>query len=234
MAIGDVRLTILEIVNEARRKLALKEVSAFTDDTQARVALDFMNDVIAEISDYGDWYSTLKELNVTLISGTSTYNLTTNDVVRRIVELTYNDETSSLRLLDLTAIRHRQRAYNAQGRPRHWGIVGEDSNGNPSIALSPTPGTNENGKILKVLYYAKPPLYSTSNASLIPPYDAKLIVQGLYAELLLDQSDGAQTANYQTEKAKFLQMLSEAQNRYHGDSGDIVIMQPAYYSGTGY
>ena len=59
--LADTRKTFLQTFNEVRRKLGLNDVSTLDQDTQSRAMIDFTNDVLAEISDFGDWQEMYKE-----------------------------------------------------------------------------------------------------------------------------------------------------------------------------
>ena len=86
MAASDVRLTNLQIVNAVLRKLFLNAVSATTQTKQATLMVQFLNEVIADISDSGDWQEMYAETVVSAVSGDSQYELGLNSPIKSILE----------------------------------------------------------------------------------------------------------------------------------------------------
>lgn len=228
MAITDIRATAIDIVNEVRRKLKIKPATSFTSDSYASVMLPYLNDVISEISDYGDWQESLVEFTVTAQSSAADYSVPTSSInlVQNVHEIVFNNRIGEMRKVNLDTIRRLGR-LNSYGPPTQWGIVGTDSNGNPKIRVYPTPGSNEDGLLFNILAYIKPATLVTADTSTLVPYPADLVSQGLLCKMVLDESDGEPTQRYQMFKQDYDENLNESYNRFNGDMGSTVYFRPA-------
>lgn len=228
MAITDQRLTALEIVNEVRRKAKIAPVTSFTADSYVAVMLPYLNDVLSEVGDYGNWQETLVEFDVTARSSVADYSIPTSavTVVQNIHEVVFNSRPGEMRMVDLDTIRRLNRS-RPWGIPQQWSVVGTDSNANPIFRVSPVPVSAQDGLLFNLAVYQKPAFVTTAQTSYIPPFPGKLLVQGLQCKMLLDESDGEQTMRYSQEKQIFDDMLEESYNRYNGDTGSTVYFRPA-------
>lgn len=228
MTASDIRKTVLGIVNEARKKFAVASAASLTADSESELMVELLNDVIDEVSDYGDWKEMLREIVVTASSSVSDYVIETSALVKNIHEISFADDISPMWLTTLDDILrlNRVRSYS---RPRQWAIVGVDtSSANPIIRTFPTPGTNQNNETFKVTFYQKPRLYTTSDASVTPQFPAKVLVAGLVAKKCLEESGGQPTQQYAGYQADFQKMLKEAYNRFNADSGSDTYFRPGY------
>jgi len=226
-SLTDTRKTILEIFNEVRRKLGLKVVTSITADNQCKDMLQYLNDVIAEISDYGDWQEMLTEVLTTASSSVLNYSVNTEYVVKNIHEIVFENMIAAMRYVTLDDIRRLQRV-GSTGVPNQYSIVGVDSVGNPNFRVYPTPGSSQKNQLCNVLFYKKPPLYTEADGSVIPEFPSRLIVQGLLARMLLDDSRGTPGVDWKVADDQFKEMLSETYNRFNGDTGSDTFMRPAY------
>lgn len=227
MAISDQRLTALEIINEVRRKRKLTPVSAMDDDSDALTSLTYLNDVVSEVSDYDNWQEQLREVVVTAVSSVADYSIPVSavTVVQDIHEVVFDDESGEMRMVTLDDIRRLQRTASF-GRPTQWAVKGVDGNGNPIISVTPIPVTESAGKLFDILLYEKPTFITTAESTRIPPFPGKLMVQGLFTKMVLDESDGEPTQRYLNVKSVYDDMLYESYNRYNGDSGSTVFFKP--------
>lgn len=228
MSILDQRLTALEIVNEVRRKSKLGPVTSFTADSFAKSALYYLNDVVSEVSDYGNWQETYTEVDVTAQSSVSDYSIPVSavTVVQNIHEIVFNNQPGEMRLVDLDTIRRLQRTRSF-GIPQQWAPVGTDANANPIFRVSPIPVSAQQGLLFNIALYQKPSFITTAQVTAIPPFPGKLMVQGLLCKVILDESDGEPTARYDREYSLYEDMLYESYNRYNGDSGSTIFFRPA-------
>lgn len=220
--ISDTRDTVLNIINEVRRRLGVPVVSAITDDDHSRVMLDYLNDVITYISDWGDWKETLREIEVTASSGIRDYTIETSAVVKTVKEVVFGDNIASMRVVTVEDIRRHVRS-SATGQPIYWSIVGVNSTtGNPVMRVSPEPSTDQNNETFKIMYHERPRRLTTSDGSYVVPFDSRIVVKMLMALALLDESRGTQNIDYATEFAQFENALKENYNRYNSDNGTDV------------
>lgn len=227
MPISDTRLNVLQIVNEVKRKLGVPAVSTLTADSQATVLVDYLNDVIAYISDYGDWKEMLREILVTASTSVNEYAVDTSAPIKSIHEIAFTPDVAPLRLRTIDDLRRWDRTTGT-GRPRNWAILNLDNvnTGNPLFRVYPTPGSAENNQTFDILYYKKPPLFTTADVSAIPQFPSRMVVQGVLAYALKDEARGTQNVDYLTEKQGFEEMVAETWNRYNGDSGSDTFVTP--------
>jgi hypothetical protein len=227
MSISDQRMTALEIVNDVRRKRKLNPITSFDADSDGLTSLDYLNDVISEVSDYDNWQETLREVTVTAQSSVADYSIPVSavTVVQNIHEVVFNNRPSEMRLVDIDTIRRLQRTRSF-GEPNQWAVKGVDSNGNPYFSVSPVPVTAQAGMLFDVLVYEKPSFITTAQTSVVPPFPGVLLSQGLLVKMILDESDGEPSARYDREKKDYEETLYESYNRYNGDSGSTVFFRP--------
>lgn len=225
MALSDMYRSALSIVNEVQRKLGLNPTANFEASKHARVLLDFLNDVIDEVSDYGDWPTMLRTTKVTAASSVHTYEVSASGNIKNIYEIAWGDQIAPLQVVTLEELRQLQR-LNSRGKPRQFAVVGV-SGADPRIGIHPTPVTADltaetsAGGVLDVLYYKKCRVLTTadSTAAAIPMLPAKVLMQGVYAKALLDENGGEPTPNYQAAYAEYQRMRAEALNRLTADTG---------------
>lgn len=228
MADTDVRKNILGIVNEARKKFAVASAASLTADSESELMVEILNDVIDEVSDYGDWKEAIRQIQVTASSSVSDYVFETSAVVKNIHEIVFDNDISPMWLTTFDDILRLNR-INSYSRPRQWAIVGTDaSSANPVCRVFPTPGSNENNKVFKVTYFKKPRLYTTSDASAVPFFPARVLVAGLVAKKCLEESGGSPTQQYAAYQADYQKKMKEAYNRFHSDSGSDSYFRPSY------
>ena len=231
MAATDIRMTVLEIVNEAREKFALDTVSALYTDKESKLMTKLLNDVIDEVSDYGDWKEMLRTgIIVTASSSVFDYTIETSALVKNVHEIAFGDDISPMTLENLDDILRLNRS-GGFSRPRQWAVIGVDSFANPQIRVFPTPSARENNNTFKITYYKKPRLYSyavTADASEVPEFPAKPLIAGLVAAKSLEESGGTPTQQYTMYRNEFEKKLKEAYNRFNVDSGSNTYFTPSF------
>jgi len=221
MAATDIRKTVLQIVQEVHRKIGLNAPASLTANEKAILSVDYLNDVIDEISDYGNWQEVVATSHTTAVGDQQSYsvNVTSNVVIKNIRDIYFGSSSSRLRFETVDDFRRLENSNTSPGEPRQYTIFGTDTNANPILKVNPTPGTSQDGKVMSVLYYEKPRLYTTSDDSIVVPFPSRVVAQGLLYRLLLDQDAGAQRVHTQQARADFVNMLKEAFNRFNGDTG---------------
>jgi len=227
MAASDVRQAVLSIINAVLRKLFLNTVSATTDTKMANLMVQKLNEIIDDIGDFGDWQSLYAETSVAIpASGTSEYELGLTSPIQRILEISVSGQVSSLLYQEPRELLQMIRVGTV-GVPRHFTLLGTDSQENPKFRVSPIPTSAQTTTHFKISYYSKHRMYTagTDDAE-IPDFNAVLLIQGLYAAMLLHENGGEQTNEYQTELARYERLKQQALNRYISDTGTDMFIQP--------
>jgi hypothetical protein len=224
MGVGDIRYTVLQAVNEAQRKLGLNETALNANKLSAQL-VDFVNDVCDDLSDYGNWHETLVSAVITAASGQSDYSIATSGNVKNIGDVFFQGRTGPLRALPVDQMRLLTRV-TSDGTPSQFSIVGTDANGNPNIRFRPRPGASEDGKLFSVLYWQRAPRYTTSDSASVIPFPARVVVLGVIAKQILNESGGSPTDKYTQVYQQYLVARKESLNRFNGDTGFNVVFRP--------
>lgn len=232
MGLSDVRYTVLQATNEVQRRMGLTPTPTLTTNSFAVKCVDFINDIVADLSDYGNWQETLATALVTAVSGQSDYLIQTSAAVKNIGDVFFAPRRGSLRTVSIETMRLMTRT-TAVGQPSQFCIFGVDINGNPNIRVRPTPSVAEDGELFSVLYYIAPPRYTTSDASTVIPFPWHMIVLGVLARAYLDESAGSPTPQYQQYYNDYLTARKETLNRFNFDTGFDVQFAPGR-SSNGY
>lgn len=225
MGVGDVRYTVLQVVNEVQRKLGL-DSTTLAGNKLAIQMVDFINDTCNDLSDFGNWQECLVTSNVSSVAGQRDYLISTSANVKNIGDIYYSQRSGPLRNITVEDMRL---FASANGMPNQFTIFGTDvSSGNPIIRVRPTPVSgNGFGGYFSILYWIRPPLYTTSDASVIIPFPARVVVLGTLARAILNESEGAPNDRYSQTYQDYLVARKEALNRFKGDTGWTVSFTPS-------
>lgn len=224
MSIGDIRFTVLQTVNEVQRKLGLSETSLNANKVSKEL-VDHINDVVDELSDFGNWMECLATAQVTALTSVRDYTIQTSAVVKNIGDIYLSTRRGPLSSVDIQTMRILTRT-TAYGQPSQFCIFGTDSNGNPVVRVRPTPDTSTNGSMFSILYYIKPPRYTTADSSVIIPYPARGVVLGTLAKFTLRESGGAPDDKYTMFFNQYKEWERQALNRFNSDTGWDVAFTP--------
>ncbi len=226
MAITDIRLSVLATINEVRIRRGLSVVSSLSQDSQSVMAVRLLNDVVSEISDYGDWNETLVSANVTCVSSVQDYSIVIQSsasapaqIVKTIKDIYFGSAGAAMFMISQEEMRLFSRNVTGVGDPRQWTVWGTDSNGNPVVRVNPNISSTAAGEVLSMRVHVQPPLYTTSDDDVIIPFSSRMVVQGLLAACILDEEGGSPTDHYTREQNTFENMLKETYNRYKADAG---------------
>lgn len=224
MAITDIRLTVLQVVNEVQRKLGLNQTS-LTANKLATQLVDHLNDTIDDISDYGNWQELFASANVSVESSVNNYSIQTSAVIKNIGDVFISNRAGPLRAVNVDQMRIMTRT-TSRGLPSQYSIFGTDANGNPNLRVRPTPTSANLPAVFSITYYVKPPMYSTSDANVLIPLPGSIVVLGTLARFMLNESEGAPTPMYQQYMAQYQEELKQALNRFNSDTGFNVSFTP--------
>jgi hypothetical protein len=225
VAITDIRQTALQIINRVLRKFGVDAVTTLTQTKQATAYLDLLNEVLTELSDFGEWLELAEEINVTAQSSVADYSVQTSALIHHISEIAFDTDPSPLTVVEIDEMRQFGR-LNRFGRPRQVAIFGVDVSGNPKYRVDPVPSATQAGLLFKILLYQKPRLLTTSDASVVIPFPSDVVFQGLYAKALLEENGGEPNNQYQWAYREYERMKKEASNRWTGDTGNEVRFYP--------
>lgn len=228
-SINDTRKSYIGIFNEVRRKLGVNSITTLDQDKLGQAMIDYTNDIIAMISDYGDWQEMYREESFPCSASVKDYVFDTSVATKNIHEIQFGTLIPSMKLVTLDDIRRVART-GATGIPTQYAFVGVDNTttGNPRVRVFPTPVTAQvsAGYTFNIAYYKKPALITSAATSVIPEFPSTLIVQGLLALTLKDEERGNQSQQWSQEFAIFNKQLAETYDRYNGDTGSDTYFIP--------
>lgn len=228
MSIGDIRYTVLQTVQEVSRKLGLDAPASLTANKLAKQMVDFINDTCNDLSDFGNWQETLVSVNVTAVSGQRDYTFNTSANIKNVGDIFFTQRTGPIRCVTDHDMRIMTRVTSV-GMPSQFCLFGTDNNGNPIMRFRPTPGASQAGGMFSITYYVRPPLYTTSDASTVIPFPARVVVLGTLARAVLNESEGAPNDRYTLTQQDYIQARKEALNRFNGDTGYDIQFRPGYF-----
>lgn len=226
MSIGDIRYTVLQTTQEVFRKLGLTPQPSLASNALTIQMIDFINDTCNDLSDFGNWQETVTSTNVTAVSGRSDYSINTSANVKNIGDIFFSQRTGPLLYVTLDQMRIMTRVTSV-GQPTQFTIFGTDSNGNPNLRVRPIPDANSAGGLLSVVYYIRAPKYTTADASLVIPFPGTVVVLGVLARALLNESGGSPTDHYTSVFQEYVNARKEALNRFNGDTGYNISFTPS-------
>lgn len=217
--------TVLSVINRVERKLGLNASSAITSTKKSRELLEMLNEVMDDISDTGDWQEYFRTATIQAVASTALYEVQVSGLVKNVREIIYASAPSPLVWEDMQTVRQLNR-IKVYGTPRQVAIEGVNaSSGNPNFRVSPVP-TDVSGKSFEVLYFQKPQNYTTNDSTTLIPLPSNLVVMGLYAKALLNESGGNPTREFQTAYSEYLKLKKEANNRFNADVGLDTYFRP--------
>ncbi len=224
MGIGDIRYTVLQVVNEVQRKLGLDATPNLSANKLATQMVDFVNDVCNDLSDFGNWQENLVSANVTAVSGRVDYMITTSANIKNIADIYYSERTGPLRNVTIDEMRLMTRV-TVNGTPSQFTVFGTDVNGNPAIRVRPKPNA---AGLFSILYYTRCPSYTIADSATVVPFPARVVVLGTLARAILNESGGAPSDRYTTTQREYLESRKESLNRFNGDTGWNVNFAPSF------
>lgn len=224
MALSDFKVTVLQAVNEVRKKQKLSTVASLEQDSDSLTKLDYLNDVISDLSDYGNWQEMYREFVVSVQTSVRDYAVS-GVVIQNINEIALSTRTGELVKRDLEDIRRLQR-NDSTGEPTQWAIKGINGEGNPVITFDRWPTAADSSKFFRIATYIKPDVYTTADANETIPFPGRVVVQGLLTMAILDESDGEPTNRYAVNVEMYENMKKESYNRFNGDTGASVYFVP--------
>ncbi len=223
-----IRLTSLKFFIYVWLKLNVISVTTLTGDKMSFVLVQWLNEVIADCADFGDWPELFMEVNITVSGGVYDYSIPVNYPIQSILEVAFDSDPAPLELRDIHYMRVLERAATNNGTPRQFTIKNTDSKGGPKITVHPSPTTAHQtaGKVLDVALYKKPELLNCNSISVRPEFPANLLIQGLYSKAILDENSGEANRSSEAEFMLYERLKQQAINRYTADTGTDIYITP--------
>jgi len=214
--------TALDTINIVLKRLGINAVSNLDDNNIATVATELLNDVLDDLSDHGDWPQLYTEVTAVSISSVGEYKLDYN--IKSVMEIAWNGQVSPLQVVSTEDIRRLQRV-GSTGTPRHMAVVKVSAGKAPYVRVHPVPTSADS---FNVAYYARPlTIRATAgdNTTSIP-FPSRAVVQGLYANMLLEENGGSQTQDVIAAYRLYSTIKEESYNRFTSDTGTDVQFVP--------
>src|SRR5260370_114241 len=104
MSIGDIRYTVLQTVNEVQRKLGLDPTS-LTGNKISKELVDHINDVVDDLSDFGNWMENFVSANITAVTSVQDYSIVTSAVIKNIGDIFISNRQGPLNSLNIEDMR---------------------------------------------------------------------------------------------------------------------------------
>lgn len=226
MTIGDIRYTVLQVVNEVQRKLGLAATPSVATNKVSIELVDHINDVVDDLSDFGNWMECLATARVTAQVSVRDYTIPASGVVKNIGDIYLSNRRGPLNSLDIQTMRILTRTTTF-GDPSQFCIFATDpATGNPVIRVRPTPDQSTDGQMFSILYYTKPSQYTLSDGATVIPFPARVVVLGTLAAYTLRESGGSQTDMYTMYFNQYADGRKKSLNRFNGDTGWDVSYSP--------
>lgn len=232
-------LTVLEIVNEVCDRMNVRRVTATTANLFTRNCVNLINDTIEDLCDYGTWNELQASAAVAMVCGQSVYTIPTTALVtakrfiHSIQEVYVSGRIASLEpIADKNEFRLLTRTQSI-GTPSRYTVDGTDADGNPRLGLFPRPGTAYDGNAAHVRFQVLPPRYEAGNDdNVVVPFPGRVMVSGLHAAAILDESGGVQTDQYKAAQGKFFVLRNNSLGRQTAKTGEFTRFQPGISTRT--
>ena len=221
MAYNDTNRPVLEIINVCMKRLGLDPVSTLDQNSLSIVAVDLLNDVITDMCDF-QWPQLYAETSVVAVSSVVEYKI--NVDAKTISEVSVSGQVSPLNLVTIEDIRRLNR-ITSSGIPRQFAIIRVSGDAS-YMRVHPTPTTPLSS--FEIAYYTKPRLIraSAGDGSLVFNLPARVLIQGLYTQMLLEESGGKPTPEVAAAAQLYAKMKQAARNRFTYDTGSDVYIVP--------
>jgi hypothetical protein len=232
-------ITVLEAVNEVCDRMNVRQVTTTTQNLFVRNLVNIINDLSEDLADFGTWNELQASAAVTMVSGQSVYTIpttalsTAKQYIHSVQEVYVSGRIASLEpIADKNEFRLLMRTQS-MGTPSRYAIDGTDALGNPRLGLFPRPGATYGGNTARVRFQVLPPKYvAGSDDNVVMPYPGRLMVAGLYAGAILDESGGVQTDQYRQAQAKYFILRNNSLGRQTAKTGEFTRFQPGMTTRT--
>jgi hypothetical protein len=232
-------ITVLEAVNEVCDRLNVRRVSATTQNLFVRNLVNIINDTVEDLCDFGRWNELQASAAVTMVCGQSVYDISTVSLgtakrfIHSIQEVYVSGRIASLEpISDKNEFRLLIRTGSI-GTPSRYAVDGTDALSNPRLGLFPRPGSTYAGDDARVRFQILPPRYVPGDDdNVVMPFPGRVMVAGLHAGAILDESGGVQTDQYRQAQAKYFILRNNSLGRQTAKTGEFTRFQPGMTTRT--
>ena len=237
---GAVYYAVIDIINEVRKLLQYNTVTRLDADKYCDVHLRLLNQIVDEISNYGDWPELYATCTVPVKASVYDYTMASavnpvTDPVQRVYEVAFENQRQPLYFISIQEFNMLRRgSQGSTGNPRQYTIRGTDQFGNPKISVHMMPGRVDVNNIQRfgqgfnITYYMKVGTYDKTTADNLVPFPANMVIAGLYATALVEESGGAMTKEAQDAYATFKNLMERSQQRHTTDTDVDTRLVPMY------
>lgn len=237
---GQVYYSVIDVINEVRKLLQYNTVTRLDADKYCDVHLRLLNQIVDEISNYGDWPELYATCTVPVKASAVDYTMASAvnpvvDPIQRIHEVAFENQRQALYWVSIEEYNMLRRgSQGSTGNPRQWTIRGVDQYGNPKFSVHMMPGAVDVSNIQRfgqgfnITYYAKVGTYDKTTADNLIPFPATMVIAGLYATALVEESGGVMTKESQDAYATFKNLMERSQQRHASDSSTDTHLVPSY------
>lgn len=225
-------MTVLQVVNEVCGRMNVRAVSSTSQNSFTINLVSLLNDIVDDLLDFGEWNELRASATFTLVSGQARYAAATtalataNWFVHSISEVRVSGRVPPLEpIADVNEGRMLLRT-GSQGQSSRFFVEGQDGLGNPKVNLFPVPNAQYDGVMGYIKFQVQPPRYEAgTDDSAVIPFPGRVLVAGLLAAAILDESGGSETQQYKSQMQKYLILRNNALGRQTAKTGEYVQFQ---------
>ena len=226
-------MTMLEVVNEVCDRMTVRRVTTTNANYFTQNLIRLLNDIVEELLDYGEWNQLKSSASFAMVCGQSHYNVATTALTTaKWFMHSISEARVSGRIPPLEPIADDNEGRmllrtRSTGTPSRYFLEGQDGLGNPMVAIFPRPGATWDGVNGYVKFMVQPPRYEPgTDDAVVLPFPGRVLVAGLHAAAILDESGGTETAQYKTECSRYLALRNSAISRHKAKTGEFTQFVP--------
>ena len=218
-------MTYRELINEVLMRLRediiatdwsgnINESTSVSD--YHKVIGSMVNDAKRSVENYHDWLVLRETVNISTVSGTKNYNLSSGQEFK-IVDAINNTTGTQLVQVSRSYLNRTKYPTDPSGEPHYYGFNGADASNNLKIDLSPIPDASET--ISFDIVKSQDELQTSTTVMKVP---TKPVVLGAWARAIAERGEdgGTQSSIAAEESSQALKqaiMLDSGNTQYESD-----------------
>jgi len=218
-------MTYRELINEVLMRLRediiatdwsgnINESTSVSD--YHKVIGSMVNDAKRSVENYHDWLVLRETVNISTVSGTKNYNLSSGQEFK-IVDAVNNTTGTQLVQVSRSYLNRTKYPTDPSGEPHYYGFNGADASNNLKIDLSPIPDASET--ISFDIVKSQDELQTSTTVMKVP---TKPVVLGAWARAIAERGEdgGTQSSIAAEESSQALKqaiMLDSGNTQYESD-----------------